>query len=135
MILTNPTQEFYSIGLNVASNQMFSTDFSFGDETEVNGACSIVFQGETLILGGRKEYNQVSKFSKLIDHYYIIFIFCIIFYFCIKMSKIDLCGLERMNTDLPFESNLHAKIYCGIFNFKGNIGEVALICRHQECYM
>ena len=35
-------------------------DFTIDDSTETYFACSLVFKGETLILGGKRKYNQVS---------------------------------------------------------------------------
>ena len=82
-----------------------------------------MFEGETLVLGGKREYNQ--------------------------FSKVESCGLKRTNT-LPFTENLYAQVYCGTYTFKratwdedaddeyGEFGvrkiEIALICRHQQCF-
>ena len=42
-------------------HQIKGIDFTLGDgNTEVYFACSLVFKGETLILGGKRNYNQVS---------------------------------------------------------------------------
>ena len=41
-------------------HQIKGTDFNLGDGTEAYFACSTVFQGETLVLGGKRELNQVS---------------------------------------------------------------------------
>ena len=92
-------------------HQIKSNDFILGDGTETYFACSTVFQGETLVLGGKREYNQ--------------------------FSKVESCGLKRTN-DLPFTENLYAQVYCGVYDFKrGNLQEptpIALICRHKQCF-
>ena len=73
VILTNPYQKYYSIEMNFVNNYMQNLDFSFDSQTEVTGACTTIFKGETLILGGQKEKNQVSltmmvnKLTKLIQ--------------------------------------------------------------------
>ena len=71
----------------------------------------MVFKGETLVLGGKREYNQ--------------------------FSKVESCGLKRTNT-LPFTENLYAQVYCGAYTFNWGIWqdprEIALICRHKQCY-
>ena len=41
-------------------HQIKGIDFNLGDGTEAYFACSTVFQGETLVLGGKREFNQVS---------------------------------------------------------------------------
>ena len=98
-------------------------DFNLGDGTEAYFACTTVFEGETLVLGGKREYNQ--------------------------FSKVESCGLKRTNT-LPFTDNLYAQVYCGTYTLKRNFWEedeerrepelrtrkfeVALICRHQQCF-
>ena len=130
-------------------HQIKGIDFNLDDGTEAYFACTTVFEGETLVLGGKREYNQ--------------------------FSKVESCGLKRINT-LPFTKNLYAQVYCGTYNFKrtygqllgdmesrsndygddygddysddGNIDygddeadlfkvrtiEIALICRHQQCF-
>ena len=87
-------------------------------------ACTTVFEGETLVLGGKREYNQI--------------------------SKVESCGLKRINT-LPFTENLYAQVYCGTYTLKRSFWydgegddtttelrtrtfEVALVCRHQQCF-
>ena len=129
----------------VLDHEIKDIDFNLGDGTEAYFACTTVFEGETLVLGGKREYNQ--------------------------FSKVESCGLKRINT-LPFTKNLYAQVYCGTYNFKrtfgqlledmesrsndygddysddGNIDygddevdlfkvktiEIALICRHQQCF-
>ena len=131
-------------------------EFDFKAGTEANGACTIVFRGQTLLLGGRKEYNQ---FSQVIPKQTRRVRKCeevgdkseeklqrISFDFpgfppgrgdenskCTFEEKTFPCGLEGKGTELPFKKNLYAKINCGVFEFK-NEGEAALICRHKECY-
>ena len=108
-------------------------DFNLGDGTEAYFACTTVFEGETLVLGGKREYNQ--------------------------FSKVESCGLKRINT-LPFTENLYAQVYCGTYTFKRSYSdedfdymnyedpeeidyedlfkprsiEIALIYRHQQCF-
>ena len=36
-----------------------ASNFTLGPETEAYHACSTTFNGETLIFGGEREYNQV----------------------------------------------------------------------------
>ena len=43
---------------------MKQINFTLGLGTETYFACSLVFNGETLVLGGKNEYNQV-QFQKL----------------------------------------------------------------------
>ena len=80
-------------------------DFNFGAGTEVYLSCTTVYNGETLIFGGAKEYNQFSRAKG--------------------------CGLIRIG-DLPFTLDLYSKINCGVFNFEGD-KETVLICR-QQCF-
>ena len=40
---------------------MKGINFTLGQETEAYFACSLVYNGETLLLGGKKEHNQVSE--------------------------------------------------------------------------
>ena len=42
-----------------------SNNFTLGAKTEAYYACSTVFQGETHIFGGQREYNQVKIRNKL----------------------------------------------------------------------
>ena len=35
--------------------------FNLGESTEAYFACTIVFNGRTLVLGGKKQYNQVNQ--------------------------------------------------------------------------
>ena len=113
----------YQTYLNkVLDHEIKGINFNLGDGTEAYFACTTVFKGEQLILGGKREYNQ--------------------------FSKVESCGLKRTNT-LPFTENLYAQVYCGTYTFKrgywdaGNEGygefgvrkiDVALICRHQQCF-
>ena len=114
----------YQTYLNkVLDHEIKGIDFNLGDGTEAYFACTTVFEGETLVLGGKREYNQ--------------------------FSKVESCGLKRTNT-LPFIQNLYARVYCGTYSFKrgywydedtGDYGvfgvrriEIALICRHQQCF-
>ena len=80
-------------------------DFALGADTEVYLSCTTVYNGETLIFGGAKEYNQ--------------------------FSKVEGCGLRRIG-ELPFTRDLYSRINCGVFNFK-DAGETALVCR-QQCF-
>ena len=41
-------------------HQIKGIDLTIGDNTETYFACSMVFKGETFILGGKRIYNQVS---------------------------------------------------------------------------
>ena len=45
---------------------MKAINFNFGAETEAYHACTVVLKGQTLVLGGKTQPNQVSKlfFSK-----------------------------------------------------------------------
>ena len=36
-------------------------NFTLGVDTEAYFGCSVIYQGETLILGGKKEPNQVNS--------------------------------------------------------------------------
>ena len=36
-----------------------ASNFTLGPETEAYHACTSIFNGETLIFGGKREYNQV----------------------------------------------------------------------------
>ena len=115
--------EKYKIYLHkFLDHEIKGIDFNLGDGTEAYFACTTVFEGETLVLGGKREYNQ--------------------------FSKVESCGLKRTNT-LPFTENLYAQVYCGTYTLKrsfwhGNEDEtaelrmrtfeVALICRHQQCF-
>ena len=44
----------------ISDNQIKEINFNLGTETEAYFACSIVYKGATLVLGGQKQYNQVS---------------------------------------------------------------------------
>ena len=44
-----------------SDSTMKSINFEFGENTEAYFACTTVLHGETLILGGQKQSNQVSK--------------------------------------------------------------------------
>ena len=44
---------------------MSEINFTLDVGTEAYFACSLIYMGETLILGGKKEYNQVSGFRIL----------------------------------------------------------------------
>ena len=52
-------QVIYALG----NPPMQRTDFTLDDATEAYFSCSTVYNGETLILGGKKEPNQVSSIS------------------------------------------------------------------------
>ena len=39
--------------------EMKQINFTLGPGTEAYFACSLVLNGETLVLGGKKQYNQV----------------------------------------------------------------------------
>ena len=78
-------------------HQIKGIDFNLDDGTEAYFACTTVFEGETLVLGGKREYNQ--------------------------FSKVESCGLKRTNT-LPFTENLYAQVYCGTYNFKRTYGQL-----------
>ena len=113
MISGAPQTHFHDKFLD---HEIKGIDFNLGDGTEAYFACTTVFEGETLVLGGKREYNQ--------------------------FSKVESCGLKRTNT-LPFTENLYAQVYCGTYSFKwvacdGDCFkfsvEVALICRHQQCF-
>ena len=78
VVVTNPVQKYHPIQMNFLGeklnfkiflgflqffwdHQIKGIDFTLGDgNTEVYFACSLVFKGETLILGGKRNYNQVS---------------------------------------------------------------------------
>ena len=93
-------------------HQIKGIDFNLGDGTESYFACTMVFQGEQLVLGGKREYNQ--------------------------FSKVESCGLKRTENNLPFTENLFAQVYCGAYTFNRGVyqepTEIALICRHQQCF-
>ena len=93
-------------------HQIKGIDFNLGDGTEAYFACKMVFQGEQLVLGGKREYNQ--------------------------FSKVESCGLKRTENNLPFTKNLFAQVYCGAYTFNRGVyqepTEIALICRHQQCF-
>ena len=40
---------------------MKAVNFTFEDETEVNSACSTIFQDKSLVIGGKNYPNQVSE--------------------------------------------------------------------------
>ena len=46
-----------------SDSTMKSINFEFGENTEAYFACTTVLHGETLILGGQKQSNQVSNIS------------------------------------------------------------------------
>ena len=46
--------------------QIKHINFTLGERTEAYFACSTVFNGETLIFGGKKYYNQV------ISHFLVV---------------------------------------------------------------
>ena len=99
VILTNPYQKYYSIEMNFINNYMQNLDFSFESQTEVTGACTTVFKGETLILGGQKEKNQVSliievnKMTKLIQKCCTIRIRPTLFFISsVKLNHVDSNG-------------------------------------------
>ena len=45
--------------INVSGNPMQRTNFTLDVNTEAYFGCSVVYNGETLVLGGQKEPNQV----------------------------------------------------------------------------
>ena len=45
--------------IDISGNSMQRTYFTLGVDTEAYFGCSVVYNGETLILGGKKEPNQV----------------------------------------------------------------------------
>ena len=45
--------------IDISGNPMQRTHFTLGVNTEAYFGCSVVYNGETLILGGKKEPNQV----------------------------------------------------------------------------
>ena len=45
--------------IDISGNSMQRTNFTLGVKTEAYFGCSVVYKGETLILGGKKEPNQV----------------------------------------------------------------------------
>ena len=99
VILTNPYQKYYAIEMNFINNYMQNLDFSFGSQTEVTGACTTIFKGETLILGGQKEKNQVSliievnKMTKLIQKCCTIRIRPTLFFISsVKLNHVDSNG-------------------------------------------
>ena len=150
LIVTNPVQKYHPIQMNFLGKKLSfddqnlifflgqillkiiflddkikGVDFTIDDSTEAYFACSIVFKGETLVLGGKRKYNQVS---------FQISLTILIFE---QFSKLESCGL-KYEEDLPFTKNLYAQVYCGVYNFKRGIykepTETALICRHQQCF-
>ena len=46
--------------INASGNPMQQTYFTLGAETEAYFGCSVIYNGETLIFGGKKEPNQVN---------------------------------------------------------------------------
>ena len=44
---------------DISGNPMQRTNFTLAVDTEAYFGCSVVYNGETLILGGKKEPNQV----------------------------------------------------------------------------
>ena len=71
--MTNPQKKYLSAEINFFGelctfeilNNFFSdshtkhVDFDFELGTEAYFACTVIFNDETLILGGKREYNQV----------------------------------------------------------------------------
>ena len=49
------------LNINLQDSGIKRMDFVFGNSTEAYFACSIIFNGKTLILGGKQNYNQVNK--------------------------------------------------------------------------
>ena len=48
--------------IGISGNSIQRTNFTLGEKTEAYFGCSVVYKGETLILGGKKEPNQVCFF-------------------------------------------------------------------------
>ena len=51
--------------INASGNPMQQTYFTLGAETEAYFGCSVIYNGETLIFGGKKEPNQVIFFTSI----------------------------------------------------------------------
>ena len=78
ILVTNPVENYYPAQLgffgmltafqyvlheNYLDSTMKSVNFEFGEKTEAYFACTTVLNGETLILGGQKQSNQVCFIS------------------------------------------------------------------------
>ena len=55
--------------IDISGNPMQRTYFTLGENTEAYFGCSVVYNGETLILGGKKEPNQVISNSNSSKNY------------------------------------------------------------------
>jgi len=55
--------------IDISGNPMQPTYFTLGVNTEAYFGCSVVYNGETLILGGKKEPNQVISNSNSSKNY------------------------------------------------------------------
>ena len=59
--------------IDASGNPMQRTYFKLGAETEAYFGCSVIYKSETLVLGGKKESNQVSsRFNSLKINYAFI---------------------------------------------------------------
>ena len=55
---------------NALENPIRRTHFTLGVDTEAYFGCSVVYHGETLVLGGKKEPNQVCLSFSILKNIY-----------------------------------------------------------------
>ena len=71
LVIANPVREYLPMQLNFLDHEIKGIDFNFGPGTEAYFGCTVVWDGQAVILGGKKEYNQVS--FQIIYHLVVAF--------------------------------------------------------------